>query len=244
MRERFDFELDQEPGERPRSRFNILDLLTVLVLLVAGIAAVFMSYVFFFPHTSLNPLKPRIPTPFDFPTATITPLQLEATWTPTVVLVTDTPTLAPTITLMPSPTSISLVPPTKTPPATATPRAPYGATITAIESTIIHPEQGCGWFGIGGSVVDSSNAPVLYMTLRLSGSINGQPVEKLTVSGTALDYGQSGFEFELGKSPVASNKLLILQLFNQAGQRQADDIPIVTYDDCSKNLILVRFKGR
>ncbi len=244
MRERFDFEFDQEPGERPRSRFNILDVFTVLVLLVAGIAAVFMGYVFFFPHTSLNPLKPKIPTPFDFPTATITPLQLEATWTPTVVLVTDTPTLAPTITLMPSPTSISLVPPTKTPPATATPRAPYGATITAIESTIIHPEQGCGWFGIGGSVVDSSNAPVLYMTLRLSGSINGQPVEKLTVSGTALDYGQSGFEFELGKTPVASNKLLILQLFNQAGQRQADDIPIVTYDNCSKNLILVRFKGR
>ena len=145
---------------------------------------------------------------------------------------------------MPSPTSISLVPPTKTPPATATPRAPYGVTITAIESTIIHPEQGCGWFGIGGSVVDNSNAPVLYMTLRLTGSINGQPVEKLTVSGTALDYGQSGFEFELGKSPVASNKLLILQLFNQAGERQADDIPIVTYDDCNKNLILVRFKGR
>ena len=82
------------------------------------------------------------------------------------------------------------------------------------------------------------------MTLRLTGSINGQPVEKLTVSGTALDYGQSGFEFELGKSPVASNKLLILQLFNQAGERQADDIPIVTYDDCNKNLILVRFKGR
>jgi hypothetical protein len=244
MRERFDFEIDEGPVRQPRSRLNVLDLFTVLALLGSGVLAAFMTYVFFFPHTSLNPLKPRIPTPFDFPTATITPLQLEATWTPTVVLSTGTPTLAPTITLMPSPTSVSLVPPTKTPPATATPRAPYGATITAIESTIIHSEQGCGWFGIGGSVVDSSNAPVLYMTLRLSGSVNGQPVEKLTVSGTALDYGQSGFEFDLGKTPVASNKLLILQLFNQAGQRQADDIPIVTYSDCKKNLILVRFKGR
>lgn len=244
MRERFDFEIDEEPVQRPRSRLNVLDLFTVLALIASGVLAALMAYVFFFPHTALNPLKPRIPTPFDFPTATITPLQLEATWTPTVVLATESPTLAPTITLMPSPTSVSLVPPTKTPPATATPRAPYGATITAIESTIIHPEQGCGWFGVGGSVVDSSNAPVLFMTLRLSGSINGQPVEKLTVSGTALDYGQSGFEFDLGKTPVASNKLLILQLFNQAGQRQADDIPIVTYNDCSKNLILVRFKGR
>jgi hypothetical protein len=244
MRERFDFEKDEGPVERPRSRLNVLDLFTVLALLAAIALAAFMAYIFLFPQSSLNPLRPRIPTPFVFPTATITPLQLEATWTPTLVSGTDTPTLAPTITLMPSPTSVSLVPPTKTPPASATPRAPYGATVTAIESTIIHPEQGCGWFGIGGSVVDSSNAPVLYMTLRLTGSINGQPVEKLTVSGTALDYGQAGFEFELGKTPLASNKLLILQLFNQAGQRQADDIPIVTFDDCNKNLILVRFKGR
>ena len=98
MRERFDFEIDEEPIRRPRSRLNILDLFTVLVLLAAGAMAAFMAYVFFFPHTSLNPLKPRIPTPFDFPTATITPLQLEATWTPTLVLTTDTPTLAPTIT--------------------------------------------------------------------------------------------------------------------------------------------------
>jgi len=244
MREHFDFEDDHEYVERRGPRLNVLDLISVVVLLTAGAAAAFMLYLFFFPHAAINPLKPKIPTPFSFPTATITPLQLEATWTPTISFATDTPTLAPTITLMPSSTPLSLVPPTKTPPASATPRAPYGATVTPIESTIIHPELGCGWFGVGGSVVDSSNAPVLYMTIRLSGSVNGQPVEKLTVSGTAPDYGQSGFELELGKAPVASSKLLLLQLFNQAGEKQADDIPIVTYNDCSKNLILVRFKGR
>jgi hypothetical protein len=242
MFERFDFE--EEPVQSGPPRFNVLDLFTGLILLVTLAVAGLFLYLFLVPTTPLNPLKPKIPTPFDFPTATNTPLQLEATWTPTVLLTTETPTLAPTITLQPSPTLYSIVPPTKTPRATETPRAPYGATVTAIESTIIHPELGCGWFGIGGSVVDDKNAPVLYMTLRLSGSLGGDPVEKLTVSGTALDYGQSGFEFELGKSPQASNKLLILQLFNQAGQQLANDIPIVTYNDCKKNLILVRFKER
>jgi len=242
MLERFDFE--EEPVQRQAPRLNVLDIFTGLVLTATLVLAAFFLYLFFEPNTPLNPLKPKIPTPFDFPTATITPLQMEATWTPTLVFVTNTATLAPTITVEPSSTPISLVPPTKTPPATATPRAPYGASITPIDSTIIHPELGCGWFGVGGSVVDESNAPVLYMTLRLSGSIDGQPVEKLTVSGTALDYGQSGFEFQLGNKPVASTRLLILQLFNQEGQQQADDIPIVTYDDCKKNLILVRFKGR
>lgn len=242
MRERFDFE--DIAVERPPARFSILDLFSALIVLSAIAVAGLVLYIFFVPQSRLNPLKPHIPTPFAFPTATITPLQLEATWTPTLVHTTDTPTLAPTITLQPSATPVSLVPPTRTPPATATPRAPYGASVTAIESTIIHPELGCGWFGIGGSVVDDSNAPVLYMTLHLTGSLDGKPIEKLTVSGTAPDYGQSGFEFDLGNTPVASNKLLVLQLFNQAGERQADDIPIVTYNDCKKNLILVRFKGR
>ena len=91
-------------------------------------------------------------------------------------------------------------------------------------------------------MVGKDNAPVLFMTLRLSGSLNGEPVEKLTVSGTALDYGQSGFEFQLGTTPVASNKLLTLQLLDQSGAPQADDVRILTYDDCKKNLILVRFK--
>jgi hypothetical protein len=242
MRERFDFE--EEPVERRKSRLSILDLITVLVLLATLLVAALLLYVFVKPDNPLNVLKPKIPTPFDFPTATITPLQMEATWTPTAILTTETATLAPTITLQPSSTSVSLVPPSRTPPASRTPEAPYGAKVTAIESTIIHPELGCSWFGVGGSVVDNTNAPVLYMTLRLSGSIGGQPVEKLTVSGTALDYGQSGFEFQLGDTPVASNKLLLLQLFNQAGEQQAEDIPIVTYNDCNKNLILVRFKGR
>lgn len=238
--ERFDFE--EEPVERHGPRLNILDLLTALVLLVTLVIGAYMAYVFVKPNTPLNPLPPSIPTPFQAPTATITPIQLEATWTPTFIVETASATLAPTITLQPSPTDFSLVPPTRTPRATSTPRAPFSANVTAIESTIIHPEAGCAWFGIGGSVVDSNSAPLLYMTLRLTGSVNGNLVEKLTVSGTALDYGQSGFEFQLGTTPVASSKLMILQLLDQSGRRMADDVNIITYNDCHKNLILVRFK--
>jgi hypothetical protein len=240
--EKFDFE--DERGKRQGPRLSILDLVTALVVLLALAIGGFMVYVFVKPATALNPLYPKVPTPFLFPSATITPLQLEATWTPTFVNVTDTPTLAPTITLQPSPTFFSLVPPTRTPPASPTARAPYGVTVTAIDSTIIHPDLGCGWFGIGGSVVDANNAPVLYMTLKLSGSLGGDVINMLTVSGTRLDYGPAGFEFKLGTAPVASNKLLTLQLIDQKGQQLADNIYIVTYNDCKKNLILVRFKKR
>jgi hypothetical protein len=238
--DKFDFE--EETVESPPRRLSILDLFTCLVVLATLAIGAFLVYVFINPKTPLNPLYPKVPTAFLLPTSTLTPVQMQPTWTATLVLATESPTLVPTFTLQPSMTPISLAPPTKTPPATATPKAPYSATVSAIQSTIIHPDLGCGWFGVGGSVVGADNAPVLYMTLHLFGSLNEQPVEQVTVSGTKLDYGQSGFEFQLGTTPLASNKLLTLQLLDQSGNPQSDDVHIITYNDCNKNLILVRFK--
>jgi hypothetical protein len=239
-----DFGFDP-PVKQPAPKLNIWDMMTVLVLIAAAGVGFLFLYVFLNPTTPMNPLQPHVPTAFVPPTVTITPIQLEATWTPTFISGTDTPTLAPTITLQPSNTPISLVPPTRTPtvpPPTSTPKAPYSVSVSAIDSTIIHPDLACNWTGIGGTVVDASGAPVLYRTLRLTGSFNGKPVDKLTVSGTALDYGQSGFEFDLGTTPAASSKLLTLQLLDQGGLPLADNIYIVTYSDCKKNLILVRYK--
>ena len=92
------------------------------------------------------------------------------------------------------------------------------------------------------TVIRSGAGGTFTINAALTGSVNGQVVNKLTVSGTALDYGQSGFEFTLGNAPVASNKLLTLQLLDQSGNPQASDVLIITYNDCKKNLILVRFK--
>jgi hypothetical protein len=58
-----------------------------------------------------------------------------------------------------------------------------------------------------------------------------------------LQFGQSGFEFMLGDKPIASNKLLTLQLLGQDGLPKAENVYIITYNDCKKNLILVRFKA-
>lgn len=238
--EKFDFE--EEPVQRQAPKLNPLDCCSLIVVLGTLLLAGGFLYVFINPATPYNPLYPRIPTPLLFPTPTLTPIQLEATWTPTFVSSTDTATLAATITLQPSPTLLSLVPPTRTPSPSPTAKAPYSSTVTAIPSTIIHPDLGCGWFGIGGTVSDANNSPVIGMPLRLAGSIGGDAVNVLTVSGTALDYGPSGFEFKLGVAPVASDKLLTLQLLDQNGVPQASNVYVVTYNDCKRNLILVRFK--
>ena len=239
------FDFDDKPVKRSGLKLNIWDVLSVLVLLATlGIAAYFV-FVFVNPATAYNPLQPRIPTPFLFPTATITPIQLAPTWTPTFIDVTDTPTLAPTITLVPTATGFSLVPPSKTPQPTNTPKAPFNSSQPqAIQSTIIGhlADLGCNWQGIGGTVDDANGSPRVGMVIRLTGTLAGDPINLTTVSGVSPDYGKSGYEFKLGDKPVTSANPLTLQLLDQAGLPLANNVYITTSNDCKKNLILVRFK--
>ncbi|MCL4531300.1 MAG: hypothetical protein M1282_18080 [Chloroflexi bacterium] len=241
------YDFNDQPVKRSGSQLSIWDLLTALVLLATVCIGGYFLLIFINPNSPFNPFPP-LPTPLTFPTATITPIQPPATWTPTFVDITDTPTLVSTITLQPSPTGFSLIPPsktpqpTKTPKPTATPTAPFSANVSYIQSTIIHPDSDCKWLGVGGTVVDANNAPMIYMSVRLVGTLNGTPINKLNVSGTSPDYGQSGWEFVLGDTPVASTKTLYVQLLDQAGLPLSNNIYINTYTDCSKNLVLVRFK--
>jgi hypothetical protein len=64
----------------------------------------------------------------------------------------------------------------------------------------------------------------------------------LTVSSIAPAYGKSGFEFFLGAVPISSDDLLSIQILDQAGLPLSDAIALDTFNDCSKNLVLVRFK--
>jgi len=239
------FDFDDKPVKSSRPQLNIWDMLSILVLIATlGIGAYFV-FVFVNPATAFNPLQPKMPTPFLFPTGTITPIQLASTWTPTFVDVTDTPTLAPTITLQPSATGFSLVPPSKTPAPTATPKAPFTSSPPqSIQSTIIThlADLGCNWQGVGGTVDDANGSPIVGMVIRLTGTLAGKPVNLTTVSGVSPDYGKSGYEFALGTTPVASKDPLTLQLLDQAGLPLANNVYIITSSSCTKNLILVRFK--
>ena len=125
---------------------------------------------------------------------------------------------------------------------TATPKAPFSATITYIASTIIHQEAACNWQGIGGTIVDANNADMLRITVRLVGFYNDKSKNEITVSSIAPEYGKSGFEFVLGTVPISSKGELYLQLEDQSMLPLSEKIYVDTFNDCSKNLVLVRFK--
>ncbi len=237
------FDYPEQSARRPGARLNLWDMMTILVLIVTLCAGGYFLMIFLNPLSALNPFQPG-PPPFAVATFTITPIQLEPTWTPTVSNATATETLRPTFTAFPTITPFSLVPPTKTPKPTSTPKAPFSATTNAIESIIIPHlvDQGCNWQGIGGTVDDTNSSPIIGMVVRAVGTLNGKSVNLTTVSGVSPDYGKSGFEFVLGTVPVSSTDTLYLQLLDQAGLPLSDNVYIDTFTDCKKNLVLVRFK--
>ncbi len=223
----------------PSFKLTLWDVLSLLFLFLSLCIGFYFLTVFINPYTPLNPFPPPTHTPLPSPT----PIILEPTWTPTPTIEpTPTVTPRPTFTPIPTPTLFSLLPPTNTPRPTATPKAPFAATVTYIESTIIHPELGCNWLGVGGSVTDTSGADITGIIVRLLGNFDGRAVDQTTVSGTALFYGRSGFEFTLGNVPIASKSKLFVKLFDQAGVPLSENVYINTYADCKRNLVLVRFK--
>jgi len=238
-------------GNRSRQPMEIWDMLSILMLVITVCLAGYFLLVFLNPTSTLNVLPPggRVLAPV-VPTETPAPIKLEPTWTASpTIQVTVTNTLRPTFTLVVTDTPFSLIPPTKTPKPTSTarptntPKAPFTAvSITTTEGSIIHTGLDCNWAGIGGTVVDSNNSPVIGMVVVLRGFLSGNSVDLTTVSGINPEYGQSGFEFVIGNAPVASTKTLYVQLLDLSNIPLSDKVEISTSSECTKNLVIIRFK--
>jgi len=234
----------------PRSRTGMIwGILTTLILIcVVCVAAVFLI-IYMDPTSAFNPFPPpTLPPPLMLPSETPTDVvySLPATWTATFTvapLPSDTP--SPTSTLPPTPTPITITPsPTNspTPPPEGYPFQVREGNPKAIPN-IYHPELGCNWMGVGGQVIDMSNAPVIGLIIRLGGRLPGVtiPEDLISLTGLALSYGRSGYEFKLADRPIASRGQLWIQLLNQEGGPLSNQVYFDTYESCEQNLIIIDF---
>jgi hypothetical protein len=245
----FDYQDHTQPTRNVSSM--VWNTLTVLVLLAVLCVGVGFLMIFLNPASAFNPFPPpTLPPTLSFPTLTPTPRNvMPATWTP---LPTDEPTATgtprPTSTPIPTETPFSLFTPTETSEASPTVviGMPYDVapgSPVAISSAAFHPEAGCNWIGVAGQVLDMTGAPVSTgVVIQLSGVFNGQFIEKTSLTGIAPQYGQAGYEFYLGDTPVASNKTLWVQLLDQAAAPLSEKIYFETFGECARNLIFINFK--
>ena len=243
MSDIYDIDFDK-PQKKSAPTLGMWDILSIVMLILTACIAGFYALIFASPNIALNPFAPgRLETSLP-PTLIPTAMPATPTWTPSAtpfIPPTDTP--RPTFTPVVTPTLFSIITPSSTPKPSATPKAPYSASVQYIASSKYRPEFGCNWLGVAGIVLDKKGAHHIDVQVLLFGDLKGQPINNITVSGTAPQYyGASGFEMQLSEIPVDTSKTLYLQLRDQGGVPLSENLYINTYASCDKNMVFVTFK--
>ncbi len=238
-----------EVREPPRRRHPgaVWNILTVAVLLATTFIAAVLLMIYLDPHNSLNPFPPPS---LSLILASATSTQVERstsvpTWTATVTLIQPTETPAPTPTLLPTPTVVES--PTVVPTTTLTADDEYAfvaqqGSPAAIDGAQFHPDAGCNWSGVAGQATSLNGESVKGLFVQLGGNLPGvNRLDNITMTGLAPQYGQGGFEITLSDQLITSSGILWIQLLDQQNLPLSDRIYFDTYDDCTKNLIIIYF---
>lgn len=218
---------------------NFLTVCTVLATL--ALIAVFMI-LFSNPNLPINPFPPpTMPVLVNVPTSTATLVFMPPTWTPTAKA-TDT-LMPPTVTTTPDLTATAAAVAMITPTAgnMVFPFVLQGEP-AAVRSVLFKPNSGCSWQGVAGEVEDMQGRPVLQIAIELKGIYNGKTIDMKTISGTHTEYGDSGYEFQLGTAPLDSSSSLSIQVVDQSFLPLSEKVIFNTYATCDKNLVMINFK--
>jgi hypothetical protein len=94
---------------------------------------------------------------------------------------------------------------------------------------------------VGGQAIDTNAAPVLGFAVQLTGTVDGEPIDLLTFTGAATQFGPGGYEIKIADAPFDSTEQLQVQLLDQQGFALSPLIVFDTFDDCNQNVILINF---
>jgi hypothetical protein len=207
-----------------KDRTQLFNQLTLLFLALTPIVLICYLVILLFPTFPLNPLAPIAlePTPVALPTGTPTATPTATatarpTNTPTAMPTpTETPTETPTVppTDTPAPTARGTrragptLPPSLTPSSTPTPivtlsvtKSPFNYTAEVIYQ--YHQLYGVNWAGIAGRVFGPNlKGEMTNIVVRAWGDDPLGAEGSTRISGTATQYGPSGWEFRLGDKPA------------------------------------------
>ncbi len=242
-----------------KERTQLFNQLTLLLLVLTPLVLLCYVLILIIPTFPLNPLPPvaQLPpavvpptsTPTETPTATATP---RSTNTPTAMpTATTTPTETPTEppTTIPETTSTTrraglTLPPGLTPSSTPTPIATLSVTQSPFNYTaeVIYQRAqlyGTNWAGVAGLVFGLDRKHQPNILVRLWGADPVGAEGRSLPSGTAIQYGPSGWEFTLGDKPAFGK--WSLQLMTDDGQPLSPVIEIEMKGDPRANLAYVIF---
>jgi len=199
------------------------------------------------PNVPVNPFPPpTVPVAIVLPSNTPEPPRLPPTWTPTITttpLPTETPK-PPTATATIVGGNFLLTPSATQPEVQSNYAFVLKSAPAAIDASVLYPDRGdCKWMGVGGQVLDLQGRPVTGITIMLGGSVDGKLVDQTSLTGTALKYGEAGYEFTLDSQSVRATKgAYWVRLVDQQKLPLSAKVYFDTFDDCQKNLIVINFR--
>lgn len=176
------------------------------------------------------------------PLADSSMLKITSTWT-------VTPSLPPAAT--PEFTATATQPGTITPivtnnpSPTAQPTYDYDYIIQAGTplgmENFLHADRNCAWMGIAGQVFSQNGSPVNNLIVQVQGTLEGNDLLLLALTGSAAAVGPGGYEIALADHVSASSGQLRVQLFDLSGNPLSEQTLIDTFGSCDKSLIIANF---
>lgn len=93
----------------------------------------------------------------------------------------------------------------------------------------------CNWAGVAGGVFDRTGQHVIGFRVH----VFGPSVDVRVLSGSAAEWGASGWEVQVGSAP--DTNAYFVQLESPTGDIQSESITVQMVADCSRNLALLNF---
>lgn len=104
-----------------------------------------------------------------------------------------------------------------------------------------HLSAGCDWMGVAGQVFDSDGQEIQDLTIMLGNTLTAEEQIIAARTGLAPAYGPGGYEIQIADKTFDSSNSIWVQVINPAGQAVSTKFFFDTFDDCSRNLILINF---
>jgi hypothetical protein len=236
---------NKQSAAKPGGSF-VLRLGTLIFTAASILLLAFFIYTYIDPYHPFNPFPPPQPTTaaaLSGPTGTSTPTP-DPSPTPSLTPIpSDTPlptaALIPSATAIPFPTATRVVLNTPAPSITSSQQRyiPQAGT-----PSYLGHSSGCTGLYLAGNITDAEKSPVMLMNVRVTGTLGGEEIYLEALSGSSPQYTASGWEIKLSESLIPSSGSLVVALYEQGGWEPiSDSVVFDTFNDCSRNLVVVNF---
>lgn len=99
--------------------------------------------------------------------------------------------------------------------------------------------SGCDWASIAGTVTGMQGEPVNGYGVEIKDAEDETRLDAKVFSGSAVTFGDGGFELVLSGTPQAGT--YTVQLFSPAGAPVSETYTVTTRDSCDENVAIVTF---